>query len=101
MPGSAGLQYRTAILVRKRLFYIQNILRPYHEVEEMQKTIERREVQEETTAEVRELVHVMLNADTYASLQAISTLGAIGAPAVGPLVEIGRASCRERALVTV
>jgi len=87
MPGSAGLQYRTAILVRKRLFYIQNILRPYQEVEEMQKTIERREVQEETTAEVRELVHVMLNADTYTSLQAISTLGAIGAPAVGPLVE--------------
>ncbi|WP_332448585.1 HEAT repeat domain-containing protein [Methanoculleus sp.] len=53
----------------------------------MQKTIERREVKEAETGRVRELMHVMLNADTYTSLQAISALGAIGAPAIGPLVE--------------
>ena len=41
----------------------------------MQKTIERREETEESTAEVRELMHVMLNADTYTSLQAVSALG--------------------------
>jgi HEAT repeat protein len=53
----------------------------------MQKTIERRAVQEEDNAEIRELMHVMLNGDTYTSLQAIGALGAIGAPAVGPLVQ--------------
>ena len=53
----------------------------------MQKTIERREATEESTAEVRELMHVMLNADTYTSLQAVSALGAVGASAVGPLVQ--------------
>ncbi|MCK9297925.1 HEAT repeat domain-containing protein [Methanoculleus sp. YWC-01] len=53
----------------------------------MQKTIERREVKEGDTAQVQELMHVMLNADTYTSLRAVSALGAIGAPAVGPLVQ--------------
>ena len=53
----------------------------------MQKMIERREVKEGDNTEVRELMHVMLNADTYTSLQAIGALGAIGAPAVGPLVQ--------------
>ena len=52
----------------------------------MQKTIERREVREESSTEVRELMYAMLNGDTYTSLQAISALGALGAPAVGPLV---------------
>ena len=50
----------------------------------MQKTIEKREAKDATR--VRELIQVMLNADTYTSLQAISALGALGAPAVGPLV---------------
>ncbi|KAF5053788.1 HEAT repeat domain-containing protein [Methanoculleus horonobensis] len=52
----------------------------------MQKTIERREVQEEDNMEIRALMHAMLNGDTYTSLQAIGALGAMGAPAVGPLV---------------
>ena len=52
----------------------------------MQKTIERREAQEEGNAETRELMYAMLNGDTYTSLQAISALGAMGAPAVEPLV---------------
>ncbi|BBL67006.1 HEAT repeat domain-containing protein [Methanoculleus chikugoensis] len=52
----------------------------------MQKTIERREAQEEGNAETRELMYAMLNGDTYTSLQAIGALGAMGAPAVGPLV---------------
>src|SRR5690606_38411112 len=54
--------------------------------EEMQKTIEKREVWEEGNAETRELMYALLNGDTYTSLQAISALGALGAPAVGPLV---------------
>jgi len=53
----------------------------------MQKTIERREVKERDTAQVQELMHAMLNADTYTSLRAISALGAMGAPAIGPLVQ--------------
>ncbi len=53
----------------------------------MQKTIERKEVEGEDTVQVRELMHAMLNADTYTSLQAVSALGTIGAPAVGPLVQ--------------
>lgn len=52
----------------------------------MQKTIEKREVWEEGNAETRELMYALLNGDTYTSLQAISALGALGAPAVGPLV---------------
>jgi HEAT repeat protein len=52
----------------------------------MQKTIERREVREEDNTETRELMYALLNGDTYTSLQAISALGALGAPAVGPLV---------------
>lgn len=53
----------------------------------MQKMIEREEVKEEDTGQIRELTHAMLNGDTYTSLQAINGLGAIGRPAVGPLVE--------------
>ncbi len=53
----------------------------------MQKTIEKAEVKEGKTPQVRELMHVMLNADTYSGLQAVSALGAIGAPAIGPLVQ--------------
>ncbi|MCT8335995.1 HEAT repeat domain-containing protein [Methanoculleus sp. Afa-1] len=53
----------------------------------MQKAIERREAWKEDTGRIRELMHVMLNDDTYTSLQAISALGAIGTPAIGPLVE--------------
>lgn len=87
MPDNAGSQCRTAILARKGLFYLQNTLDSHQEVKEMQKTIERREVREENTAEIQELVHTMLAADTYTSLQAISALGTIGAPAVRPLVE--------------
>lgn len=52
----------------------------------MQKTIEKRETWEEGNAETRELMYALLNGDTYTSLQAISALGAMGAPAVGPLV---------------
>ncbi|KLK88655.1 PBS lyase [Methanoculleus sediminis] len=52
----------------------------------MQTTIERRGVREEDNAEVRELMYAMLNGDTYTSLQAVNALGALGAPAVGPLV---------------
>jgi HEAT repeat protein len=52
----------------------------------MQKTIERREVREEDNTETRELMYALLNGDTYTSLQAISALGAMGAPTVGPLV---------------
>ncbi|MDK2889918.1 MAG: hypothetical protein PWR21_550 [Methanoculleus sp.] len=52
----------------------------------MQKTIERREVREEDNTEIRALMHAMLNGDTYTSLQAIGALGAMGTPAVGPLV---------------
>jgi len=52
----------------------------------MQKTIERREAQEEGNAETRELMYAMLNGDTYTSLQASKALGAVGAPAVGPLM---------------
>jgi hypothetical protein len=87
MPGSTDLQYRTAVLVRKGLLFPGDTLHPSKEVNEMQKTIERREVRGEGTAEVRELMHVMLNADTYTSLQATGALGVIGAPAVGPLVQ--------------
>jgi HEAT repeat protein len=53
----------------------------------MQKTIEKAEVKEGETPEVRELMHVMLNADTYTSLQAVNNIAAIGPPAVGPLVQ--------------
>lgn len=53
----------------------------------MQKTIKRGEVQEEETARIRKLMHAMLNSDVYTSLQAVNNLGAIGAPAVGPLVQ--------------
>ncbi|MDV2481104.1 HEAT repeat domain-containing protein [Methanoculleus sp. Wushi-C6] len=53
----------------------------------MQKTIERREVKAGEPGQVRELMHVMLNADTYTSLQAVGSLGTIGAPAIGPLVQ--------------
>ena len=51
----------------------------------MQKTIAKREAKDATR--VRELIQVMLNADTYTSLKAIADLGEIGAPAVGPLVQ--------------
>lgn len=51
----------------------------------MQKTIEKGK--EEDTTQAQELMHVMLNGDTYTSLKAIGALGAIGAPAVGPLVQ--------------
>ena len=53
----------------------------------MQEIIHKRAAEEENVAEVRELMHVMLNGDTYTSLQAINALGAIGAPAVGPLMK--------------
>ncbi len=52
----------------------------------MQTTIKRGDAQEENTREVQNLMHTMLNADTYTGLQAINALGAIGAPAVGPLM---------------
>jgi HEAT repeat protein len=52
----------------------------------MQEIIYKREVEEEKVAEIRELMHVMLNGDTYTSLQASKALGAVGAPAVGPLM---------------
>ena len=41
----------------------------------------------ETSTEVRELMHTMLTGDTYTGLQAIKALGAIGVPAIGPLME--------------
>lgn len=53
----------------------------------MQKIIEKMEAREEDVAEVRELMHAMLNGDTYTSMQAIIALGAIGAPVVVPLME--------------
>lgn len=52
----------------------------------MQKTIRREEVTEEDATRVRELMHTMLTSDTYTGLQAMAALGAIGAPAVEPLV---------------
>lgn len=55
--------------------------------EEMQKIIQKREAEEKGVAEVRELMHAMLNSDTYTSMQAVGALGAIGAPAVDSLVE--------------
>jgi HEAT repeat protein len=51
----------------------------------MQEIIHKKEV-ERDVAKVRELMHVMLNGDTYTSLQASKALGAVGAPAVGPLM---------------
>lgn len=52
----------------------------------MQKAIEKMEAREEDVAVVRELMHAMLNGDTYTSLRAVGALGTIGAPAVGPLM---------------
>jgi len=51
----------------------------------MQEIIHKKEV-ERDVAKVRELMHVMLNGDTYTSLQAIGAFGAMGAPAVDPLM---------------
>ena len=51
----------------------------------MQEIIHKKEV-ERDVAEVRELMHVMLNGDIYTSLQASKALGTVGAPAVGPLM---------------
>ena len=53
----------------------------------MQEMIEKGMVKVEDSARVRELMHTMLNGDVYTSLQAVGNLGAIGAPAVGPLVQ--------------
>ncbi|KUK98754.1 MAG: HEAT repeat-containing PBS lyase [Methanoculleus marisnigri] len=53
----------------------------------MQEMIERGMVKVEDSARVRELMHTMLNGDVYTSMQAVGNLGAIGAPAVGPLMQ--------------
>lgn len=53
----------------------------------MQEIMHGKEVEEESATEVRELMRVMLNSDTYTGLQAIKALGALGVPAVGPLMQ--------------